>query len=94
MARGYRRVFHLLGDIDHVINRIQRILVENTQVDAPVEDGLQGAIEFRLLQARCGEIGFFQVGIAPDFIDRSFHGTFSRSPPISQIQQGRQHIIK
>ena len=35
-----------LGDIDHVINRIQRILLMNTQVEAPAEDGLQGAVSY------------------------------------------------
>ncbi len=33
-----------LGDIDHVINRIQRILLMSTQVEVPAEDSLQGAI--------------------------------------------------
>jgi phosphotransferase system enzyme I (PtsI) len=33
-----------LGDIDHVINRIQRILLMNTQADIAAEEGLQDAI--------------------------------------------------
>ena len=33
-----------LGDIDHVINRIQRILLASTQAEVPSEDSLQGAI--------------------------------------------------
>jgi phosphotransferase system enzyme I (PtsI) len=33
-----------LGDIDHVINRIQRILLINTHAEAHAEDSLQGAI--------------------------------------------------
>ena len=33
-----------LGDIDHVINRIQRILLMNTHMEVPADEGLQEAI--------------------------------------------------